>query len=179
MILWLILRPEHQPPRNASHAAQPYQRRATECSLPLASNIVRLIRHCGWDVRVCSRRDEEDAKITSGIVGREAHDGETDEREDGVEDEDGAADAISIADPGGGEHDNGGEAVGRGDEALGGAEREVHAFAENDGEEVGDGVGHCGYGAGWGSFSKSRTRNKGVTKARGVRTRILERTPRF
>ena len=41
-------------------------------------------------------------------------------------------------------HPDGGEDVGWGDEALGGADAEAHALVEDDGEEVGDGVGAGG-----------------------------------
>lgn len=50
---------------------------------------------------------------------------------------------VSVADPGGREHDDAREGEGRRDEALRGADVETHALAEDDGEEICDGVCGC------------------------------------
>ena len=113
----------------------------------MAPDIVRLIGHGGGDIRICAGRDEEDAEVPGAGVGGEAHDGQTDEGDEGVEDDDGPAHVVLVGEVGGAVHEDAGQDVGGCDEALGGAHAETHAD-EDDGQEVGDGVGDGCDGAG-------------------------------
>jgi hypothetical protein len=68
----------------------------------------------------------------------------TEEAETAVEDDEGRTDVPFVAEVGKSEHDDSSEDVGRSDKALGGCHIEPHADVENDGQEVGDGIGAGG-----------------------------------
>lgn len=72
----------------------------------------------------------------------EPHDGQSDEADDHVEDDDGPAHLVPVARPAGGVHDDGGEGVGRRNEALRGADRVAHLLVQDDGQEVRQRVRH-------------------------------------
>ena len=154
MITRRILAPKNQTPRNAANATKPHQTRRAKRPLPLAPDIVGLVRHGGGNVGIRARGDEEDAEIAGAGVGGEAHDGQADEGDEGVEHDDGAAHVVLVGQVGGAEHEDAGQDVGGRDEALGGAHAETHAD-EDDGQEVGDGVGDGCDGAGGGGLNQS------------------------
>jgi len=142
-VLWDTKRqilPENQAPCNTTHAAEADEGSAREGTLPLAADVIGLVRHDSGDVGVGAGRDEEDAKVADGRVLVPADDGQADEAKEVVEDDDGPADAIAVAEPAGGEHDDAGQDVGRSHEAVGLDGVEVHALLQDDGEEVGQGV---------------------------------------
>lgn len=56
----------------------------------------------------------------------ETHDGQADEAENHVEQDDGSAKVVFVSKPAGGVHDDGGESVGRSNQALGRASAETH-----------------------------------------------------
>ena len=58
-----------------------------------------------------------------------------------VEKDEGRSNMIFVAEPGEPEHDERSEDIGRRNETLRGGDIEAHARIENDGQEIGDGVG--------------------------------------
>lgn len=136
-----VLLLKHQTARDAAQPPETHERGAAKGSLPLPAHVVCLEGHDRGHVAVCAGRDQEDAKVARAGLWRPAHDGEADEAEDHVEDDDGAADAQLVADPGGREHDDAGKGVGRCDEALGLANGEVHAFGEDQGQCISQCIG--------------------------------------
>ena len=78
--------------------------------------------------------------ITRGVPLGEAHHRQAYDAKESVECYSYAAHAVLIAYPCGAKHDDSGEPVGRRNQALRSAGAIAHTFAEDDGEEVGDGV---------------------------------------
>ena len=134
-IIRRVLASKDKTTSNATNATKTRQSRRAKSPLPLSTNIIRLIRHCSRDIRVRARGGEEHAKVAHAGVGVEAHDGQADDGDEGVDDDDGAAHAVPVANPGHAEHEDCGEDVGGCDEALGGGHAEAHVVAEDDGEE--------------------------------------------
>jgi hypothetical protein len=139
-----VLVAEDEGADNAADAAKADEGGAAKGALPLAADVVGLESHGGGDVAVGAGGDEEDAKVADGGGLGPAEDGQADDAEHHVEDDDGAAKVVLVADPGGAEHDDAGKGVRGGDEALGGADLEAHVDDKENGEGVGEGVGDCG-----------------------------------
>lgn len=74
----------------------------------------------------------------------EAQDGQADDAEQHVEDDDGAAHVVLVAEGGAGKHDDAGKDVWGSDEALRRADVKAEAEVEDDGHEVGQRVGDGG-----------------------------------
>ena len=106
-----ILGPIDRPPTNPTHASKPHKQRTRQRTLPLSANIIRLIRQGNGDIGVATGGDEEDAEVADAAGVGEGHDGEADETDEGVGDEDGAADVVSVAEVGGGDHEDGGDGI--------------------------------------------------------------------
>lgn len=121
--------PEDQPSSNTAHSAHTDQDRGAESALPLASDVVRLVRHRCRDIAVCTSGGEENAKVSNVGVAVEAHDWKPDEAQDHVENDDRATDVILVASPTGGEHNDGSQRVWRCYETLRSANRELHVLS--------------------------------------------------
>lgn len=109
----------------------------------MSADVVSLVGHGGGDICVCAHADEEDAEVADAHVLDPADEREADDGEAGVEGDDGTAEVVLVAEPAGEVHHYACGGVGGRDEALGFGEGEAHAAAEDDGEEVGEGVGDC------------------------------------
>jgi len=70
-----------------------------------------LVCQRGGDVGVRAGGDKEDAEVASAAGGGEAHDWEADESDEGVGDQDRAADVVFVAEVGGEDHEEDGEGV--------------------------------------------------------------------
>ena len=105
--------PEDETACDTTYTAHTDENGRAESTLPLAADVVCLVRHSGWDVAVCTSRGEEDAKVADVGVAVESHDGKADEAEHHVEDDNGATEVVLVAGPCTGVHDDGGEDVGR------------------------------------------------------------------
>ena len=93
----LVLRPEDRASTDASNPAESYEQSAAQGPLPLAAYIVGLISQSSGDIGIRARCHEEDAEI-SGVVGAgETHDWKADESDEGIDDEDGATDVVTVA----------------------------------------------------------------------------------
>lgn len=136
--------PEDQGTSNTAESTKADQRGGAERPLPLPANVGGLVRHGGGHVGVGAGGDEEDAKVPDGGVRVEPHDWQADDAEGHVDEDGDAPDLVLVAEPAGAEHDEAGEGVGRGDEALGGADLEPEGLVQDDGQEVGEGVGDGG-----------------------------------
>lgn len=139
-----VLRTEHQTTGNTAQTTKSDQSRTRERSRPLSTDVIRLVCHARGDIRIGSCYREEHARVPGGVALGETHHGQADDAEQGVEDEDRCADTELVAEPGSAVHHDTGEDVGWSDEALGRADAETHAFHQDDGKEVGDGVGDSG-----------------------------------
>lgn len=106
-----ILSPEDRPTTDPTNAPKPHKKCATQRPLPLSSHIVRLIRQCGRNVSVRACCDEKDAEVAGAAVGCKTHDGQTDEGEEGIGDQDRAANVVAVAEKGGEEHEEDSEDV--------------------------------------------------------------------
>lgn len=114
----LILDSEDETSCDTADTAHSNEGGRAESSLPLAADVVRLVRHGGWDVAVGASGCQEDSEVADVGVAVETHDGEADEAEDHVEHDDGSAEMVLVASPAGCVHDDGGQCVGWSDEAL-------------------------------------------------------------
>ena len=133
---------EDQGSGNTSDAAETDEAGGAEGSFPLTTDVVGLVGHDGRDVCVDPGCDEEDTEVAHRVLLGETHERETDEGQDTVEDDDGASDVVFVADPGGAEHDDTGERVRWGDQALRGGNAEAHPIPQDDGQEVCNGIGY-------------------------------------
>lgn len=141
----LVLLAEHQTSRNTAKTTKADESSAAEGSLPLAADVVGLEGHDSWDVAVGTGGDEEDAEVADVGISSPAHDGESDEAEEHVEEDHGTSDVILVADPGSREHDDTSKGIGRRNETLSCSNAETHVSDENDGEGVSKGVADgCG-----------------------------------
>lgn len=143
-VLWLIDLPEHRGTNDTSDTAESNKRSRAQRTLPLPTDVVGLVSHDSGDVGVRAYSREEDTKVSRAVVGAEAEDGKANEAEAGVDDDGAAAVAELIGEDGLNVHEESCGGVGRGDEALCLGDIEAHAEHEDDGEEVGDGVGGGG-----------------------------------
>ena len=109
----------------------------------MPTDVVRLIRHRGRDVRVGAHADQEHTEVADADVLDPADEWEADDGEAGVEEDDGPAKMVLVSEPAGEVHHEACGGVGGRDEALGFGEGEAHAAAEDDRKEVGEGVGDC------------------------------------
>ena len=132
MILRLILRPKNRTPNNPPYAPKPYQSRRAKRTFPLPPDIIRLVSKYSGYISIGAYCSEEDPEITHAVAGGETEEREADEPDDGVENDDGTADAHLIGVVGLGEHYDGGGGVGGSDEALGFGEGETHSVAETE-----------------------------------------------
>lgn len=139
-----VLASEDERAGDAADAAKHDKGGRAKGALPLAADVVGLVGQGGRDVGVGAGGDEKDAKVADGRALGEAHDGETNHAEDDVSDNDGAADVVLVADPAREVDDDGGKGIGRSNQALSLADRESELEVENDGQEVGEGVGDGG-----------------------------------
>lgn len=139
-----VLGPEDQTTGDTTDTAEANQGRATEGSLPLAADVIRLVGHGGWDVGVCSGRDEEDTKVACRSALGKAHDGETDDAQQHVDDNDGTTVPVLVTVPSQAEHDETSKRIRWCHETLRRADVEAHALREDDGQEVCEGVGDGG-----------------------------------
>ena len=129
---------------NTADATHTNEGRRAESTLPLSTDVVRLVRHGGGDVAVCAGGGEEDAKVAHSRVLVEAHERQADQAQHHVEQNQGPAHVVLIADVAAGVHDDAGEGVGGCHEALGRADAEPHVDLQDDGQEVGEGIGDGG-----------------------------------
>lgn len=151
LIIRLILGTENQTPSNPTQSSKPNQRRARESTLPLPTDIIRLIRHASRDRTTGSTADKECAEESRADGLRVADQRAAGETHCRVDQQHGAADVVFVADPGEeGEEDGSEDVLGSG-QHLGLVDGEAHVFAEEGGEEVGEGVaGGCeGAGGRW------------------------------
>lgn len=109
-----------------------------ECTLPLSSNIVRLEGHDHDNIRLHGCTEEKHAKISHSARRRPAHEGESDDGHDGIEQDLRPANTVFIAEPALHVHDHGSEGIWRCDEALTLGDGEAHSEEEDDREEEGD-----------------------------------------
>lgn len=109
-----------------------------ECTLPLSSNIVRLEGHDHDNIRLHGCAEEKHAKISHSARRRPAHEGESDDGHDGIEQDLRPANAVLVAEPALHVHDHGSEGIWRCDEALTLGDGEAHSEEEDDREEEGD-----------------------------------------
>lgn len=58
-ITWLVLESENQASSNAAYTTHTDKCGRAECTLPLAADVVRLVRHDGWYVAVGSGSGQE------------------------------------------------------------------------------------------------------------------------
>jgi hypothetical protein len=72
MVRWLVLASEHSAANNATDATSTDQSSGAEGTLPLATDVVCLVRENTRDVGVASDGGKEDAEITDAIILREA-----------------------------------------------------------------------------------------------------------
>lgn len=84
VVLRRILGAENQAASNTSNASETNQGRRTEGSLPLATNVIRLVCHGSGYVAVCSGRRQEDTKVANTGTLRPAHDGQTNQAQNHV-----------------------------------------------------------------------------------------------
>ena len=140
----LILLAEDQGASNTADTTEGDKGSGAEGTLPLTADVVGLVRHGSRNVGVGASSDQENAKVADLGARREAHDGDTNDGQQGVSGDDGAADLVLVADPGAGEHDEAGEGIGGSDEALGLGDVEAHAAVQDDGQEEGQRVGDGG-----------------------------------
>lgn len=139
-----ILGAEDERAGNATNATEADKSSAAESTLPLAADVVGLEGHDGGHVGVGARSDKEDTKVADGRVRVPAHDGQANQAEKHVEEDDGAANAVLVSKVAADEHDDAGECVWRGNEALSLVDREAKVAAENEGQGVCQGVGDGG-----------------------------------
>lgn len=119
---WGILTAENSTAHDPAKRAPTHERRAAKRPLPLPADVVGLVRQHAGDIGVSARGGEEGAEVPGARVAvGPAHDGETDDAEDGVEGDAEAALVVFVAEPAGEDHYHGGEDVGGCDEALGGS----------------------------------------------------------
>ena len=118
--------PENQAPCDTTDASQSDQSRAAERPLPLASNVVTLISHSSWYIRIRSCAGQEDAEVSNTGVLSESHKRQTDDTEHHVEEDDWPTYVILVADPAADKHDDAREYVRWRDKALGCSYREAH-----------------------------------------------------
>lgn len=114
----LILDPEDQSSGDTTYTSHTNKDGGAESALPLASNVVGLVSHCGWDIRVCAGSGQEDTEIPDVGVAMESHDGKSNEAQDHVEDDDRATEMVLVAEPTGCEHDDCGQCVRRSNKTL-------------------------------------------------------------
>lgn len=86
--------PEYQASSNAADATKSNKSRTAERTLPLASDVVALVRHALGNVGVCACASEEDTKVSNAEAVDPAHHGEPDDAKDCIEDEEGSPDMV-------------------------------------------------------------------------------------
>ena len=143
-VLWLIDLPEHGGADDTSNTTESNEGSRAQSALPLPADVVGLVGHDSGDIGICADSRKEDAKVAGAVVGAEAEDGEAGEAQAGVDDDGAAAVAEFIGKDGLDEHEEPSCGVGGSNEALCLCDVEAHAEHEDDGEEVGDGVGGGG-----------------------------------
>jgi hypothetical protein len=99
-----------------------------------------LVRQGGWDIGVGTSNSKEDTKVASSDVVGKTQERYTDEAKSRVEDDESAADLVSVTDPCGAVHEDGGKGIRRSNEALSGTDAESHSLLENLWQEVGNGI---------------------------------------
>lgn len=101
-----------------------------------------MIRHASRDIRIRASGRQENAEIPHRVAFRKSHNRQPHDRDDGVEREHRRTHPVLVAEPGSGEHEDGGGEVRGGDKTLGFADPETHTVREDDREEVGDCVSY-------------------------------------
>lgn len=96
----LILRSKHCTSHNPSNPTRSHESRARKRAFPLSTNVVGLEGENGRDIRIARSSGEKDSKVARSGVGGESQERKTDETEDGVEDDDGAAEVVFVSVPG-------------------------------------------------------------------------------
>jgi hypothetical protein len=160
-VCWCVFRPENQTSGNTTNTTEANKSRAAEGSLPLPADVVCLVGHAGWNVCVGTSSDQEDSEVLHSVALRISlfgvslldvhwdivwgpyHNGQANQAKDGVENKNGATNVIFITNPSSNIHENSGEDVWWCDKALGSCHAEAHTFAQDDGQEVGNRIGHC------------------------------------
>ena len=94
-----VLATEDKAASNAANTTQTSESSRAESSLPLSTDVVCLVGHGGRDISVDACSADEDAEVLDAGIGGEAHDWQTDEGNEGVEDEDGGAGSVLVAVP--------------------------------------------------------------------------------
>lgn len=147
---------------NTTDATEPDQGGGGKRSLPLTSNVVRLVSHNSRHTTVTSRADEKSAKVANARAAmpslwekftsvsmkhrlnptkknrKETYkEWEADDAESSGEEQQRPSHVPFIANPGAEEHDYRCPGVWRGSQHLGLANGEAHVLTENDGQEIG------------------------------------------
>src|SRR5690242_10830394 len=122
--------------KRAFCSAHAYKSCGTKSTLPLATDIVRLIRHRRRNIAVSTCGGQEDAKVSDCRRLGKTHDRETDQAEDHVEDDNGSTDLLLVTKPSAAVHDDGGKCIGGCDKTLCFTGGEAHVALENDREEI-------------------------------------------
>lgn len=143
-ISWGILRAKDQTPSNAANPTKPRQGRRTERTLPLPTNVVRLIAHRSRYIRIDPRSTNKHTQIPYRLTLRESHHRQSNKRDTCIENEYRHTHVVFIAPVGCDVHQDAAKNVGWRDQALRGRYTETEALGENDGHEESEGVGDCG-----------------------------------
>ena len=133
--------PEDKAACNTSNTPHSHECGTAEGALPLAADVVGLVSHGSRYIRVGACRHEEHAKVAHRGIAVPAHDRQADQAEQHIRNYDGPTDVVFVAKPAHAEHPKPGEGVRRGNETLRRANAETEILVENDGEEVGEGIG--------------------------------------
>ena len=135
-----VRRLERIPSNDPTTPATPDHHRRREGLLRIADDVVLHVREVRRDVRINPHHSEENTAVPRMHVRAVADHGDADDVEDAVEDDDVAADAPAVAEPGDEEHPGDAGGVGREGQHLGARDRVAEAVVEDDGQEVGEGV---------------------------------------
>ena len=94
-----VLGAEDETASDTANTTEANERGAAESTLPLTADIVCLEGHDGGDVCVGAGSDEENAEVANGSILGPAHDGETDEAGDHIEEDDGTTNMVLVTQP--------------------------------------------------------------------------------
>jgi hypothetical protein len=128
--------PEDQSSSNTSNTTHTNQRRRAECTLPLSTDVVGLVRHDRGHVAIRSRSCEEDSEVPDARALVETHDRNTNDTQDHVEDDDGPSNVVLVTGPTSPVHNDRCERVWWSNKTLRRAGGEAHVLGQDDWEEV-------------------------------------------
>lgn len=133
--------PEYQAAGNTADTTEAYKGSTAESTLPLASDVVRLVRQSGGNVGVGASSNEENAKVSDRGVRVPAHDRDTDQAKDHIGNDDWSSDMVLVTQVAHSEHVQTGKCIGRCHQTLRSSDAKAQIGVENDGQEVGERVG--------------------------------------